>query len=173
MTLKVEDTFNVWRLKINELMTGTVVGSFDHDETNTTNLNFGVGSGKLRLGSQVVNVSNATVSIPVSQTSIVALYTDPTVNEIRVYEESQVPKQYIIPLFRVISEVTEIISIEDLRTWVDLSGSANDTDGILTFSQNISFDRLVPEGKNALSIDPVVEDGVTVTVSPNSTWVVL
>jgi hypothetical protein len=91
-----------------------------------------------------------------------------------VYQDGSVPGSFIIPLFKVVTDVTSITSIEDLRTWADLSGSANDTDsGILTFSQLIEFDKNIPTGKNALSVNPMVDTGVTVTVNPDSTWVIL
>jgi len=172
--LILDDTFNVWRQKINELIEGNIVGSFDYDEENSSNFSFVVNEGKLRLGSQVVTISGTTATLQPSQTNIIALYTDPQVNEIRVYEESAVPASYVIPLFKVVTDATTVVSIEDLRTWVDLSGSANDADsGILTFSQNISFDRNIPTGKNAVSVDPVIDSGVTVTVADGSTWVIL
>lgn len=172
--LKIEDTFNNWRVKINEMLNGSIVGSFGYDDENSTNLNFIVKEGKLRLGSQVVNITESVAQLQPTQTNIVVLYTDPNINEVRVYTEGAVPPSYVIPLFRVVTDVNTVTNIEDLRTWVDLSGSANDADsGILTFNQNISFDREIPAGRNAVSVDPIVEDGVTVTVTDGSTWVVL
>lgn len=173
-TLETNDTFNNWRTKINNLITGTVAGSFDYDENSTTGLDFVVTEGRIRTGSESVNISGDTVTIPASQTSIVVLYTDPNQTEFRVYEQGSVPQSFVIPLFEIVTNTSTITSITDLRTWADLSGSANDTDsGILTFSQLIEFDKVIPNGKNALSIDPTVDTGVTVTVNPDSTWVIL
>ncbi|MDX1532727.1 MAG: hypothetical protein R3230_00815 [Nitrosopumilaceae archaeon] len=171
--LKNEDTFGVWKDKINDLVEGTVAGSFDQDIDNTSGLNFGVKEGKLRLGSTVVTIVASVVAIPASDVSIVAVYTDPSINEIRVYDELAVPTSGVIPLFKVTTDGSSITDVEDLRTWVDLSGTASESEGILTFNQDILFDKEIPDGKNALSIDPVIDSGVTVTVANGSTWVIL
>lgn len=174
-TLETVDTFNTWRNKINDLVTGTVAGSFDYDDNNTSGLNFYVTEGRYRTSNQSVLVPAESVTLTASQTSVVVLYTDPSVTEIRAYEESAVPVSYIIPLFNIVTGVSGIVSIKDLRTWASLGGgSSNDTDsGILTFSKLIEYDKNVPTGKNALSIDPTLAQGVVVTVSPDSTWVIL
>jgi hypothetical protein len=171
--LENKDTIGTWKTKINELIEGSINGSFDQDIDATTGLTFGLKEGKLRLGSQVVTVANDTITIPASDVSIVVLYTDPSVNEIRVYDEAAVPPSNVIPLFKVTTDATDITEIEDLRTWVDLSGQASESDGILTFNKSIEFDKTIPSDKNALSIDPIIESGVTVTVEEGATWVIL
>lgn len=53
-------------------------------------------------------------------------------------------------------------------------GSQLEGQGLLMFSNTISNNVTIPTGKNALSVGTVIiEEGVTVTVSDDSTWVIV
>lgn len=56
---------------------------------------------------------------------------------------------------------------------IEFSFQGTRTPAIIQFDQLISEDFTISTGKNALSVDPTVSSGVTVTVPVNSTWVVL
>jgi len=47
------------------------------------------------------------------------------------------------------------------------------TNGIVVNSQTVSADYTIPSGSNAMSVGATIASGVTVTVSPGSTWVIL
>lgn len=53
------------------------------------------------------------------------------------------------------------------------SGPSGSAKAILLFDKSISSDIIIESDNNALSVSPTVEDGVTVTVSEGSVWVVL
>ena len=63
---------------------------------------------------------------------------------------------------------------QDESTGTTFSPAFNASNGILVNSATVSADYTIPTGSNAISAGPVtVADGVTVTVSAGSVWVVV
>lgn len=172
--LNQNDTFGEWLNKINSLNDTYITSSFEWDEDTTyPALDFTVKAGKFRDGSNVVLLSQLTLTLPISTDSTIAIFTRLGEEAIIRYDTSSLPDKYVIPLYRVITDGTDITTVTDLRTWADVSGNASDADAILTFDKLIDRDFTISSSKNALSIDPTIDSGVTVTVDSSSTWVIL
>lgn len=174
LRLNQNDTFGQWLDKINNLNDTFITSSFEWDEDNTyPALDFTVKSGKFRDGSNVVLLNQITLTMPISTDSTVAIFTRVGEEEIIRYDTSALPDKHVIPLYRVITDGTDITNVTDLRTWADVSGNASDANAILTFDKIVDRDITIPSTKNAISVDPVIGSGVTVTVDSSSTWVIL
>lgn len=187
-TLELNDTFGQWREKINDM-----VGIINQQSIDIADLEaafnaptpFGISSvsgltanligGRVRDGSVVETLTNAALALTANDINVICIYKktgEPA--EFQVHLLSELPTEHIIPLHSVTTNATSVTASADLRTQYNTaSGSAGSASSVLQFDKLIENDVIVPEDRNALSIDPVVGAGVTVTVSPNSVWVVL
>lgn len=186
--LQFADTFSEWRDKINSLVTEfnqniidqSEVGYFGYDEEFTSGLSIKIKGGKVRDGSVVEDVPEAVFSLDASETSIVAIYKEKNeIPELQVYTAALLPEENMIPVAMFITDGTSVLAYEDLRTMFNTGaggagGAAGYVDkGMLMFNALIEEDVEVPTGQHALSVSPIVDVDVTVTVSDGSEWVVL
>lgn len=54
--------------------------------------------------------------------------------------------------------------------WLEIQSGAGAASGIEIFAQTISADYTLPSGNNALSVNPTIASGVTVTIPSGSEW---
>lgn len=182
-TLLQNDTFSEWLTKINTLVSeynaffdsNVIPGSFGYDITNTSGLSVAITGGRVRDGSEIETVADDVITLPASETTIIAIYKrsgDPA--EILAYDVGNLPEQFVIPIAIFVTDTDSITSYSDLRTEFNTaSGSSTSASGVLLFNKSIDRDITIDDTHNAISVDPTVESGITVTVNPNSVWVIL
>lgn len=61
----------------------------------------------------------------------------------------------------------------DVQIWEEEISSDEEIVGIQLFDDTITQDTTIPAGKNALSVDPTITSGVTVTVTSGQTWAIV
>lgn len=173
--LQFTDTFSQWREKINALMSGFDLSgsSFTYDPSQSAGLNAYITNGQVRNNSRVETVESGTITLPASTISVVAIVLSEEEFEFGVFELGSLPSRGVIPLWLFETEQGTIIGSMDLRTQFIYTSPSSDVGPIMLFDKVISMDMVIPNNKNALSVSPTVEDGVTVTVEPGATWVVL
>lgn len=191
--LNQNDTFKDWQQKINSMVdsveqAGLDVeqiredvqdfinkGAFAYDVEKSAGLTVNIIGGKIRDGSQVEYVADVDVTLTASTTNVVCIFKR-TGNPayVTVYTVDNLPSEFVIPVAKFVCDASGVTSYEDLRTQFNTaSGSAGSASGILQFDKLIERDVEIPVTRNALSVGPVVADGVTVVVGESSTWVVL
>jgi len=181
--LEFEDTFLQWRDKINNFVdefNGYIIdevlpGKFGYSAEDSSGLNAFITEGQIRDGSTVETVAGGQVTLLPNETNIVVVYkrTGDT-PEFQVHPISDLPDRYVVPIASFTTNATSITNYVDLRTEFNTaSGSTSNASGILMFDKIIDRDTVVPAEQNALSVSPTVEDGITVTVTEGSEWVVL
>jgi hypothetical protein len=181
--IALTDTFGQWVEKFNQLnadfndviVAGDNAG-FAYDSVGTTGLNAAFTSGKVRDGSLVETVPEQTVTLAPSQVQIVAVFKQTgSAPTLEVYPSGSLPEKYVIPLAVFETDATSIIGVNDLRTMFIASAGSGDgaSNGMLIMDKLISSSVTIATGRGAVSIDPIVDDGVTVTVADGATWVVL
>lgn len=188
--LVFSDTFAEWKTKINALVQDhnetaqylddyvanlAVTGPFTYNRTATTGLNIAIYGGNVRNGSVVEFLNDTTVAMPPNVTRVLAIYkVDNFAPVLQLYATNAVPEKNVLPIAIFTTNSTVLTAYTDLRTQFAMSsGSAGSASSVLQFDKNIELDVTIPATKNGLSIDPAVMPGVTVTVSPGATWVVL
>lgn len=173
--LQFTDTFSQWREKINALMSEFALSesSFAYDPSQSSGLNAYILGGQVRNNSRVETVGSAPITLPASTISVVAIVLIDEGFEFGVFELDSLPFRGIIPLWLFETGPGTIIGSMDLRTQFIYTSPSEDVGPIMLFDKVISNDTVIPGNRNALSVSPTVEDGVTVTVEPGATWVVV
>lgn len=183
LPLVFTDTFSQWRDKINDLVdiVNTQGGQIDELEStpfgivSATGLTISLLGGRVRDGSDIETLPNQDLVMLPNETNIVVIYKK--TNEpaaLQVYAIADLPTEFVIPVQAIVTGASSVTSVSDLRTAFNTaSGSAGSAAGILQFDKLIENDVVIPANRNGLSIDPTVDLGVTVEVTPGSVWVVL
>lgn len=173
--LQLTDSFSQWREKINALMSEFTlsVSSFAYDPSQSSGLNVHFDSGQVRNNSKVETVESRSITLPANTISVVAIVLLDEEFEFGVFDLDSLPYRGIIPLWLFETGPGTLIGEMDLRTQFIYTSPVGDVGPIMTFDQLISSDTVIPGDRNALSVSPVVEDGVTVTVEPGAIWVVV
>lgn len=188
--LTFADTFADWKVKINALVADhnastqefddyvanlAVTGAFTYNRAATTGLNISIYGGNVRNGSVVEFLPNTTVTMPPNSTRVLVIYKiDNFAPVLQLHAVNAVPEKNVLPIAIFTTNATILTNYTDLRTQFSMSsGSAGSASGVLQFDRNIDLSISVPPNKNALSIDPTVSPGVTVTIEPGAVWVVL
>lgn len=188
--LTLKDTFKDWQEKINAMAaevndiqveidgiedTMAEPGSFGFNQPASSGLVVRIFGGKVRDGSLIETLADADITLAADSTNVVCIYKR-TGNPayMTVYTLDNLPEEFVIPVGKFVTSATAVTAYEDLRTQYNTaSGSAGSAAGVLQFDKLIERDMEVPSNRNALSISPIVADGVTVTINDTSTWVVL
>lgn len=165
--LSVNDSFKEWVDKINT----SLMSDFDLDYVASAGLTLVIKPGKFTEGPRIVNLPQTNVVVPANKTVLISINTDKDATGFVVYEPTDpLMPTTIIPLFLVTS-TTEITELTDIRTWANVSGSSSGpSNGILVFDATITKNQTIAAGTNALSVEPTVANGVTVTVENGSVW---
>lgn len=165
--LSIRDSFAQWVDKINT----SILSDFDLDYELSEGLNLVIKPGKFTDGSRIGSFNQTTLTLPADKDLLIALITVETNPRFEYYEVGSIdiPSANIIPLF-LVTTTTEIAAVDDVRTWANVAGGGTSDEGVLLFRSHIVRDQVVPIGKNAISVEPTIEDGVTVTVSEGSVW---
>lgn len=181
--LTANERFADWLVKINALITefnsfyssSVVPGSFGFNDPASTGLTAVITGGKIRDGSEIETVSGVSLTLPAASSTIVAINKRSGIPaQILMYDVSEVPEQYVIPIGLFVTDTNSITSYSDYRTEFNTaSGSSSSASGVLLFNKIIDMDVTVGPDQNAISVDPTVNPGVTVTVDPDSVWVIL
>lgn len=176
----LEDTFEHWLEKYNSFL--DIAGNeinFRYLDTQTVGLVAKFGAGKVRNGSVVEDVAATTLTFPANSSIVVGAYKNTLELEdipsvIAFYALGNVPEDFFVPVFAFVTGPTGIISVKDLRTPFSYgTGGGASSGALMFFDQHVIRDTTVPVLKNALSVSPIIDEGVTVTVSDGSEWVVV
>ena len=176
----LEDTFEHWLDKYNAFL--DIAGNeinFRYLDTETVGLVVKFGAGQIRNGSVVEDVAETTLTFPANSSIVAGVYKEPDdiidiPSIITFYVLGEVPVDFFVPLFAFVTGPTGITTTKDLRTPFSYGtgGSSSDV-SVMFFDQHITHDVTIPTLKNGLSVNPTVDEGVTVTVSDGSDWVVV
>lgn len=181
----LNDSFEAWMTKYNNFVqrTGTEI-NFRLDSVPTTGFIVKFLAGQIRNGSKVEDIPTTILNLSASSSIVVGVYKeiDPingveSPSIIKAYTLGTEPEGFFVPIYAFTTNATKITVVKDLRTPFSYGngggGSSGTDDAIMMFNQHISKDTTIPTLKNALSISPVINDGITVTVSDGSDWVIL
>jgi hypothetical protein len=178
----LEDSFETWMNKYNQFieLTGTEI-NFRYLELLTVGRVVKFGAGQIRNGSQVEDISGVTLTLTPSSNTVVGVYkaknedgtTMPSV--IAAYILGSVPNDFFVPIYAFTTNATKVLTVKDMRTPFSYgTGGGGGTDGpIMLFDQHITKNLTIPTLKNGLSVGPIVDEGVTVTVSDGSEWAIV
>ncbi|MNN49390.1 hypothetical protein D3C81_1639120 [compost metagenome] len=152
-----------------------ITGPFTYNRVASTGRVVSIYGGNVRNGSTVEFVLNATLTIPANSTRILAITkVGDAPASLQLYATNAVPEKNVIPVAIFTTNATSLTAYTDLRTqFIMASGTASSANAVLQFDKIIDLNVTIPVNKHALSIDPTINDGVTVTVSDGSVWVVL
>lgn len=141
----------------------------------SSGLNLRLKGGKVRNGSSVTTITDTTLTLPANSNLVVGLYQARDASPILTfYTLDQTPVNLFIPLYTITTNATGIATYNDLRTgYAFSSGNSSSTEAILQFDKHITYDITIPSDKNALSVGPIVDEGVTIIVSDDSEWVIV
>lgn len=140
-----------------------------------TSLSVTFKGGKVRNGSTVTEIPQTTLVLP-SNSNVVVGIEQPRDGSPKLvyYTLATAPTNLFIPTYTFVTGASIISSSKDLRTgYAFSSGTTNSTEGILQFDRQIAFNVTIPTSKNGLSVAPVVNSGITVTVEGDAQWVIL
>lgn len=179
--LTFADTFSDWKDKINVLVDefnqSEVVldGDFDYKSSATVGLNVLIIGGKVRDGSEVSDVANTNLVLLPNKTNVIVINKTPTLpGTIGFFDIALLPNKGVIPIGYLVTNGTTVTSYTDLRTPFNTgAGGGGAGGGIMLLDANIIENFTVPTGQNAISVDPIISSGVTVTVEPGSKWVIV
>jgi hypothetical protein len=180
--LEFQDTFSTWRDKINDsidqvntIETTLNESAFSYKSSLTSGRTVKFFGGKVRDGSVVETLADPTITLPASSTCYVVINKETGVTPtMSAYTEANLPVKNVIPIAKFTTSASAVTSFSDLRTQYNTaSGTTSSSSGVLQFDKLIAKDVTVGTLQNALSISPVVDSGVTVTVSTDSIWVVV
>lgn len=181
-TWTLQDSFEIWMDKYNQFveLTGTEI-NFRYLELLTVGRVAKFGPGQIRNGSLVEDITSATLTLAPNSNIVVGLYkaqnedgtTLPSV--INAYVLGSVPEDYFVPIYAFTTSATTITAVKDMRTPFSYgTGNGSDTKGgVMFFDQHITKNVTIPTLKNGLSVGPIVDEGVTVTVSDGSEWAIV
>lgn len=184
------DTFSDWKDKLNDLINshntdsetlndlkslGDEGQAFTYNKKTSSGLVVNVNGGRVRSGSVVETIADTPITLPANSVRVLAIYkVDGVAPSLVLYAQGNIPDKYIIPIGIFTTNASSVTAYSDLRTrYSTASGTTSASSGVLQFDKLIDLNMTIPPEKNALSVSPTVSDGVTVTVSEGSTWVVL
>lgn len=176
-TLLDSDSLRVWKNKLNGLIDQVNAGSassFDgfNASIDANPFKLDVTAGKVRHDKEIVTLAAVELTIAANTTVVVGIRKIPfQTMTIAQYALASVPESYFVPLYQVETNGSGITTITDLRTYY-VSDTATKAAAVLFFDADIKENLTVPTGKRALSIDPIIANGKTVTVQPGAVWVV-
>lgn len=114
--LNIKDSVAVWIEKINAVFDlQNVDGAFVNNDTRWENTTFTLSGGKVRSGTNILDVPGASLTLPVASVSVVGANVSSGLLE--DYLDGNTPVSDFIPLFVVTTNNERIISAEDVRTW--------------------------------------------------------
>ncbi|MNE06829.1 hypothetical protein D3C80_994290 [compost metagenome] len=182
--LVFSDTFAEWKDKINTLVAAHndlddiargVTGAFTYNRLTSSGRVVAIFGGNVRNGSTVEFVANVSLTIPANSTRILAINkVGDAAATLQLYATNAVPEKSTIPVAIFTTNANSLTGYTDLRTeFIMASGTATSANAVLQFDKIIDQSMTIPAGRNALSVDPTIADGVTVTVGDGSVWVVL
>ena len=182
--LAFSDTFSEWKDKINVLIADhntlsdigrDIVGPFTYNRITSTGRVVAIYGGNVRNGSVIETIADKSFTIPANSTRILAIYKpNETPAVLQMFATDALPEKNTIPIAIFTTNATDLTAYTDLRTQFILASSlASAANAVLQFDKIIDQNLTIPSAKNAMSIDPVINDGITVTVSDTSVWVVL
>jgi hypothetical protein len=170
------DSFVSWREKINAIIDQqTEIISFNIDTDASVGLNLSILGGRVREKSEVNVIEDTIITLTHSTTHYVGISLDIQYNPVIVAGPiADKPQSDYIHLYEVDTNADQIINVIDLRTIfnaADISTTTIDTaSAIVQFEKSIFANFTITDTKNALSVSPTIEDGITVTVSDNAIW---
>jgi len=184
------DTFSDWKNKLNGLInshntdsatlnelkeSGDDGQAFTYNKKTSSGLVINVNGGRVRSGSVVETIADKAITLPANSVRVLAIYKiDGVAPSLVLYAQDALPEKYIIPVGIFTTNASAVTAYSDLRTrYSTASGTTSASSGVLQFDKLIDLNLTVPPEKNALSVSPTVAEGITVTVSEGSTWVVL
>lgn len=179
--IQATDTFHIWMQKINEMIDefnvltiDSTSNGFTYDITASAGLNVKISKGRIRSGSNTFEIAASVVNLPpASDVILCATKPEGQPAAFAVYTTATLPTEHVIPLWTFTTNNVSVTSYNDVRTPY-AEGSGDDSMGpIIFFEKHITANKTVKATQNALSVDPIVDAGVTVTVEPGATWVVL
>ena len=185
LPLELKDSFGQWKDKINDMVTLINASENQINNLNTKTpfsvtassaLNVTILGGRVRDNSVVETIADSVIAVNANNTNIIAIYKkSPAVASLMVYNLADLPEKFVIPLYSITTDLTDVVSVVDLRTaYITSAGSAgSDNSAVMQFDRLISENVTIAPERNGLSVAPVVAPGVTVNVSPGSVWVVL
>lgn len=170
------DSFRTWFEKINDNFKSIdEINAFEVQ--SSSGLKVTLGKGRIRDNSNVISLPEQVVTLKRATINVVGVmlyeYEDPA---IEVFDEEDVPISNFIRLYEFQTSNSRVVDAKDLRTILDTSANRNvdSADSMVMFKKVVERDMLVPEDRNALSVGTVtIAEGVTVTVSDTSEWVVV
>lgn len=172
--LQRNDSIKNWKDKINAKF-GEIdeIIAFEVVDDETDLLDITLEAGRVRSKTDIITVAKTTLTLPQSETVFVGI--DTSVDgaaSIVSFTSANKPEDDFIPLYQCTTSVSAITNIDDIRSMVTISAGKNvkTAEAILMFDKNISLDTTIPADRNAISVDPTVDDGVEVTVSDGSVW---
>lgn len=177
------DTFKQWIEKFNELnedfqdviVAGDTAG-FSYDSTGSSGLGARILTGKVRDGSLVETLSTTIVPLNPTDIQVVVIYKKTGfAPEFQVFSEVDLPDRFVIPIALFQTNATDIVAYTDLRTqFIASAGSGGGaSNGMIIMDRTIESDVTISAAQGAISVSPIVNPGVTVTVEPGGEWVVL
>ena len=179
--LETKDTFQEWLTKLNDFISAydTFIineftpGKFGYDPNQSSGLDVYITGGSVRDGNTIESIAAGTVTLTASSINYVCIdKRSGDTPSISVY--TVLPEKYVIPVAKFVTSTAAVSSYDDLRTdFISGPGTDSSVSGVLQLDKIIDKDVTIPATKNALSVDPTVDTGVTVTVDPDSVWVVL
>lgn len=185
--LVFQDTFSDWKDKLNVLInshndnqqnlddSGDDGRAFAYNKKTSSGLVVNINGGRVRSGSNVETIADTAITLPANSVRVLSIYkVDGVAPSLVLHAQNALPEKYIIPVGIFTTNASSVTAYSDLRTrFTTASGTSSAASGVLQFDKLIDLNLTIPPEKNALSISPTVSDGVTVTVSEGSTWVVL
>jgi len=112
--LNIKDTVQEWISKINDTLDlNTVDGNFRVESQSGFNIT--ISSGKIRSGSNLVEVPSKQLTLTANKTYFIGANTN--TNILEAYVQAGLPSQDFIPIWLVKTNNVEISSVEDFRTW--------------------------------------------------------
>lgn len=113
--LNIKDSIQQWVDKINAVFDlQNVDGSFVNQDSSWDDTVFTLSGGKIRTGTQTVDIQSDSLTLPTAEVSIVGV--DTSNEELAHFLESDVPGSGFIPLYVVTANNERIVDVEDVRT---------------------------------------------------------
>lgn len=174
----LNDSFENWSQKYNALVDGIISNqNFEYLKDNTVGRVIQIAGGKVRDASVITTIPLKSITIPINTEVVVGVAKVAGVSDLQTYVLNSQPNDYFVPLYTFKTDGYNVVSYTDLRTQVSYgsggASSGSTSQSVALFDIHIATDLTIPAGKNALSIDPIVDSGKTVTVTNGSTWVIL
>lgn len=119
--LSVKDGVQEWITKINTVFDlQNVDGSFTNSQTSWDDTTFILSGGKIRAGTNILDVSGGYIVLPTASVSVVGVTV--STGALSSYLDNDIPESDFIPLYIVTTNNERVVSAEDVRTWALYSG---------------------------------------------------